>query len=142
MFFALASSRLVHNMTRRPRLKDDYPDLWNAMPQRLGLPSAMLVSSCIWRGKEKRKKKTMRSVNGPRSSRICQMQSQATPERHSHVKGTRLPPPAPSLLMQGKLDAVSSGISFWDKIGEARERRPAASVVQTFAGCRCCSNIW
>lgn len=29
--------------------KDDYPDLWNAMPQRLGLPSAMLVSSCIWK---------------------------------------------------------------------------------------------
>lgn len=86
--------------------------------------------------------KTVRSVNGPRSSRIYQMQSRATPERHSHVKGTRLPPPAPSPLMQGKLDAVSSGISFWDKIGEARQRRPAALVVQTFAGCRCCSSIW
>ncbi len=89
--------------------KDDYQT--SGMPCRKGSVS---LQRCLfhlaYEKKKKKKKQTVRSVNGARSSRICQMQSRATPERHSHVKGTRLPPPAPSLLMQGKLDAVSSGI--------------------------------
>lgn len=104
----------------------------HAMPQRLGLPLRsdafcfiLHVKSMESKQERKERKKTVRSVNGPSiHSDFVRMQPRATPERHSHVKGTRLPPPAPSPFMQGKLDAVSSGISFWDKNRRSKTAPP------------------